>query len=230
MGMHLAASLQLETMHASVWQGACRNPPKPEEHPDPHSPVTNDARRTEAMEALWSACSCTGQLRKPNPQALLHLTVRRLELMQAAAHGVPTVATKNGGPVDIMQTLHHGILVDPTDSKAIADALLRILTNSSLWDEYSQSGMSLHQALIQASSMPYEWRTCGCDRGLSGPKCIDLLKALISAVTWQWNIHKGELMLVALSWRRLLERREGWAPWGWLCQRHRKAGKAGHAC
>ncbi len=60
--------------------------------------------------------------------------------VQAAAHGVPTVATKNGGPVDIMSTLHHGILVDPTDSKAIANALLRILTNSSLWDEYSQSG------------------------------------------------------------------------------------------
>ena len=64
-------------------------------------------------------------------------------MVQAAAHGVPTVATKNGGPVDIMQTLHHGILVDPTNSKAIADALLRILTNSSLWDEYSHNGVPL---------------------------------------------------------------------------------------
>ena len=45
-------------------------------------------------------------------------------------HGVPTVATKNGGPVDIMATLHHGLLVDPTNSKQIADALIKILTNS----------------------------------------------------------------------------------------------------
>ena len=73
---------------------------------------------------------------------LIRLLSQNLEplAVQAAAHGVPTVATKNGGPVDIMQTLHHGILVDPTNSKAIADALLRILTNSSLWDEYSHNG------------------------------------------------------------------------------------------
>lgn len=42
---------------------------------------------------------------------------------------MPTVATKNGGPVDIMHTLHHGMVVDPTDSEAIAQALLRILTD-----------------------------------------------------------------------------------------------------
>ena len=44
---------------------------------------------------------------------------------QAAAHGVPTVATKNGGPVDIMATLHHGILVDPTSSTDVADGLVK---------------------------------------------------------------------------------------------------------
>lgn len=60
--------------------------------------------------------------------------------MQAAAHGVPTVATKNGGPVDIMATLHHGLLVDPTNSKQIADALIKILTNSEVWDEMSHNG------------------------------------------------------------------------------------------
>ena len=63
--------------------------------------------------------------------------------MQAAAHGVPTVATKNGGPVDIMATLHHGLLVDPTNSGEIADALLRILTNGDTWDEMSRSGAPL---------------------------------------------------------------------------------------
>ncbi len=39
-----------------------------------------------------------------------------LTVIEAAAHGVPTVATQNGGPVDIMATLHHGVTVNPTDT------------------------------------------------------------------------------------------------------------------
>lgn len=53
---------------------------------------------------------------------------------------MPTVATKNGGPVDIMATLHHGLLVDPTNSRQIGDALLKILTNPAVWDEMSHNG------------------------------------------------------------------------------------------
>jgi glycosyltransferase involved in cell wall biosynthesis len=64
-----------------------------------------------------------------------------LTVIEAAAHGVPTVATKNGGPVDIMATLHHGVVVDPTDSDAIAAALLRILANPQTWDDMSSSGV-----------------------------------------------------------------------------------------
>ncbi len=70
--------------------------------------------------------------------------------MQAAAHGVPTVATKNGGPVDIMATLHHGLLVDPTNSKQIADALLKILTNPEVWDEMSHNGAPPPPATLTA--------------------------------------------------------------------------------
>ena len=36
-----------------------------------------------------------------------------LTLIEAAGYGVPVVATKNGGPVDILATLENGILVDP---------------------------------------------------------------------------------------------------------------------
>ncbi len=42
--------------------------------------------------------------------------------------------------MDIMATLHHGLLVDPTNSKQIADALIKILTNSEVWDEMSHNG------------------------------------------------------------------------------------------
>jgi hypothetical protein len=63
-----------------------------------------------------------------------------LTVIEAAAHGVPTVATRNGGPVDIMAALHHGVVVEPTDSKAIAAALLDILTDPAKWDAMSAAG------------------------------------------------------------------------------------------
>ena len=46
-----------------------------------------------------------------------------LTLIEAAAHGVPIVATKHGGPVDIIQTLKNGVLVDPLDVDGIAKVL-----------------------------------------------------------------------------------------------------------
>ncbi|KAA6420901.1 MAG: Sucrose-phosphate synthase [Trebouxia sp. A1-2] len=72
-----------------------------------------------------------------------------LTVIEAAAHGVPTVATKNGGPVDIMSTLHHGLLVDPNSSKEIADALVKILTEPKEWEEMSHNGIK--------NIMAYSW-------------------------------------------------------------------------
>lgn len=65
-----------------------------------------------------------------------------LTLIEAAAHGVPIVATTNGGPVDIVNTLSNGILVDPTKEDKVAEALLELLTNGSMWDKYSSSGVT----------------------------------------------------------------------------------------
>ena len=53
---------------------------------------------------------------------------------------MPTVATKNGGPTDIMATLHHGLLVDPGNAGDIANACFRILTSASMWDQMSHNG------------------------------------------------------------------------------------------
>lgn len=65
-----------------------------------------------------------------------------LTLIEAAAHGVPIVATTNGGPVDIVHTLSNGILVDPTKEDKVAEALLELLTSSATWDKYSASGVT----------------------------------------------------------------------------------------
>ncbi len=47
-----------------------------------------------------------------------------LTLLEAAATGLPLVATENGGPVDIIGNCGNGLLVDPLDRQAIAAALL----------------------------------------------------------------------------------------------------------
>ncbi|GAB0150174.1 MAG: HAD-IIB family hydrolase [Marichromatium sp.] len=65
-----------------------------------------------------------------------------LTLLEAAATGLPLVATENGGPVDIIGNCNNGILVDPLDREAIADALLKILGDRKTWQDYSRKGLA----------------------------------------------------------------------------------------
>ncbi|XP_024031594.1 probable sucrose-phosphate synthase 4 isoform X1 [Morus notabilis] len=64
-----------------------------------------------------------------------------LTLIEAAAYGLPVVATKNGGPVDILKTLNNGLLVDPHDQKAIEDALLKLVAGKNLWLDCRKNGL-----------------------------------------------------------------------------------------
>ncbi|CAI9100887.1 OLC1v1038075C1 [Oldenlandia corymbosa var. corymbosa] len=64
-----------------------------------------------------------------------------LTLIEAAAHGLPMVATKNGGPVDIHRVLDNGLLVDPHDQQSIADALLKLVADKQLWAKCRANGL-----------------------------------------------------------------------------------------
>uniref|UniRef100_A0A5B7C9U3 Sucrose-phosphate synthase n=1 Tax=Davidia involucrata TaxID=16924 RepID=A0A5B7C9U3_DAVIN len=64
-----------------------------------------------------------------------------LTLIEATAYGLPVVATKNGGPVDILKILNNGLLIDPHDQKAIADALLKLVAEKTLWLECRKNGL-----------------------------------------------------------------------------------------
>ncbi|KAJ8460420.1 hypothetical protein OPV22_033346 [Ensete ventricosum] len=69
-----------------------------------------------------------------------------LTLIEAAANGLPIVATKNGGPVDIHKVLDNGMLVDPHDQHAIADALYKLVSDKQLWARCRQNGLkNIHQ-------------------------------------------------------------------------------------
>ncbi len=73
-----------------------------------------------------------------------------LTLLEAAASGIPLVATENGGPVDIISNCHNGLLVDPLDQGAIAQALLTVLSDEKQWQIWSQNG-------IQSVRKHYSW-------------------------------------------------------------------------
>jgi sucrose-phosphate synthase len=65
-----------------------------------------------------------------------------LTLLEAAASGLPLVATENGGPVDIIGNCNNGLLIDPLDKEAIADALLKVLQNKEQWQIWSTNGIA----------------------------------------------------------------------------------------
>ncbi|VAH93740.1 probable sucrose-phosphate synthase 5 [Triticum urartu] len=64
-----------------------------------------------------------------------------LTIIEAAAYGLPVVATKNGGPVDILKALHNGLLVDPHSAEAITGALLSLLADKGQWLESRRNGL-----------------------------------------------------------------------------------------
>ncbi|NLG34197.1 MAG: HAD-IIB family hydrolase [Lentisphaerae bacterium] len=64
-----------------------------------------------------------------------------LTLLEAAASGVPIVATHDGGPSDIIANCKNGLLVDPMDMAAIQKAILHVLIEPGVWEEFSQAGI-----------------------------------------------------------------------------------------
>ncbi len=65
-----------------------------------------------------------------------------LTLLEAAATGLPIVATHDGGPRDIIGNCQNGLLIDPLDTGAMERALLRMLTEPEQWEQWSTSGLA----------------------------------------------------------------------------------------
>ncbi len=64
-----------------------------------------------------------------------------LTILEASACGLPVVATKNGGPGEILEKCSNGVLVDPMNPDEIADALLGILSDPDDWKKKVEQGI-----------------------------------------------------------------------------------------
>lgn len=64
-----------------------------------------------------------------------------LTLIEAAASGLPLVATEDGGPRDIIGNCENGYLIDPLESTTITEALLLLLQDKKHWQTLVDKGL-----------------------------------------------------------------------------------------
>jgi sucrose-phosphate synthase len=88
-----------------------------------------------------------------------------LTLIEAAACGLPVVATEDGGPIDIIGNCHNGYLIDPLDREAMADTLLRSLADKKAWRKLADSG-------IKGVRRHYSWQA-------HAEKYLDVIRPVI---------------------------------------------------
>jgi lipopolysaccharide heptosyltransferase II len=97
---------------------------------------------------LWHCTEFLGNQRDI-PGILAHLDLLVLStttheafgrvVVEAQASGVPVVATRVGGVIDIVEDGKNGLLVPPADHKSMADAILRIFENPQLAKDLAEN-------------------------------------------------------------------------------------------
>ncbi|MDR2877559.1 MAG: HAD-IIB family hydrolase [Chromatiales bacterium] len=65
-----------------------------------------------------------------------------LTLLEAAASGLPVIATNDGGPQDIIAYCRNGLLVDPLDIDALGEAMCSVLSDRARWQHWSKAGIA----------------------------------------------------------------------------------------
>ncbi|MHB8952317.1 MAG: HAD family hydrolase [Pirellulaceae bacterium] len=74
-----------------------------------------------------------------------------LTLIEAAACGLPIVATEDGGPIDILKNCQNGHLINPLDKASMAETILQTLNDKPAWRRLAKNG-------IQGVRRHYSWQ------------------------------------------------------------------------
>jgi len=74
-----------------------------------------------------------------------------LTLIEAAASGLPIVATNDGGPQEIVRICNNGVLIDPLDAEALANSLFKVLSDRGEWRRLSRAG-------IRGADRHFSWK------------------------------------------------------------------------
>ena len=74
-----------------------------------------------------------------------------LTLIEAAASGLPIVATEDGGPIEIVRNCRNGRLINPLDKAAMAETLLQTLTDKKEWARLADN-------VVQGVRRHYSWQ------------------------------------------------------------------------
>lgn len=105
---------------------------------------------------LWGKVAIPKQHQSSDVGGLYRLAARRkgifvnpaltepfgLTLIEAAASGLPIVATEEGGPRDIIAHCKNGVLVNPLDTGAIAAGMEYALADPVRWQQWARNGIA----------------------------------------------------------------------------------------
>ncbi|HTL09585.1 MAG TPA: HAD-IIB family hydrolase [Chitinophagaceae bacterium] len=80
-----------------------------------------------------------------------------LTVVEAAACGLPVIASPTGGPKEILEQCENGLLVDVENPVAIAHALKKVIADPLLWEKYSNNGIVASNKLYSWSSFAIEY-------------------------------------------------------------------------
>jgi len=108
-------------------------------------PKKNDPQQ-EVPEIYRTAARKKGVFVNATPGENFGLTV-----LEAAACGLPVIASSKGGPKEIIHHCHNGMVINVEDPAAISGAIKKVIADQSLWQRYSENG-------ILCTDKTYSWQ------------------------------------------------------------------------